>query len=499
MRELDRHFQYFRDNIIGNDQIFQTAYGLKKIVYADWTASGRLYRPIEEKLLERFGPFVANTHTETNVTGKSMTIAYQKAKSIIKQHVHATNNDVLFFEGTGMTGALNKIQRILGLTLHESFKNIQDIKDLVKPVVFITHMEHHSNQTSWEETIADVVVIPSNSNGDVSPEMLENMIKKYSDRPMKIGSFTACSNVTGIQTPYYQLAEVMHRYGGICFVDFAASAPYVHINMHPENPLESLDGIFFSPHKFLGGPGTMGVAVISKKLYENKIPDRPGGGTVKWTNPWKGKSYIDDIEEREDGGTPGFLQAIKTALVIRLKEEIGTENMMSHDKKLIRILFERLERNNQIILLEENKKDRLPIVSFYVFDIHHQLIVKLLNDVHGIQVRGGCSCAGTYGHYMLEISKRNSELITNEIEKGNMFVKPGWIRVSLHPTMTESEVHFIADGICDVVNNIDLYRDSYRYDPNSNEFLHKNEQIIKQESWFDLNTKEPSDKILISL
>ncbi len=498
MKDLAKHFQFFRKNIIGTDTTFHTHFGKKKILYADWTASGRLYQPIEEKLLYQFGPFVANTHTETNVTGKSMTLAYQEAKNIIKQHVHASDNDVLFFEGTGMTGALHKIQRILGLTLHEKYKSMQEINDLKKPVVFITHMEHHSNQTTWEETIADVVVVPPNSHGEVSPVMLEKMIKKFEDRPLKIGSFTACSNVTGIHTPYQQLAEVMHQYGGICFVDFSASAPYINIDMHPDNPMESLDGIFFSPHKFLGGPGTMGVAILSKKLYTNKIPDRPGGGTVNWTNPWGGKTYINDIEVREDGGTPGFLQAIKTALAIRLKEEMVSEYIVEHDKKLVRIMFERFKKNKQIILLDGNNQNRLPIVSFYVEGIHHQLIVKLLNDIYGIQVRGGCSCAGTYGHYLLDIEKKQSKVITDEIDNGNHFVKPGWIRVSLHPTMTEKEVLFIADGICDVVDKIDQYKDHYRYCPNSNDYQHNNEPIIGIESWFNLNNKESSHEVLIS-
>lgn len=486
MKELEKYFQSFRENIIGNDQIFHTHYGKQRLYYADWTASGRLYKPIEEKLLYQFGPFIANPHTETNITGKSMTCAYDEAKNIVKQHVHASENDVVLFEGTGMTGSLCKIQRILGLTLHEKYKTEQERQASSKPVVFITHMEHHSNQISWEETIADVVIIPPDSCGEVSPHMLEKAIKQYEDRPLKIGSFTACSNVTGIQTPYHQLAEVMHRYGGICFIDFSASAPYLSINMHPKNPMESLDGIFFSPHKFLGGPGTMGVAVISKKIYHNNTPDRPGGGTVNWTNPWGGKSYISDIEEREDGGTPGFLQAIKTALTIRLKEKMCSEYMIEQDKKLMNIMLDRLNRNKKIILLEEKKKDRLPIISFYVEGIHYQLIVKLLNDVYGIQVRGGCSCAGTYGHYLLGIERKTSKQITNEIDKGNLFAKPGWVRVSLHPTMTEQEVLYIAAGICDIVNQIETYKKDYTYNPESNDFQHENERPVMYNSWFYL-------------
>ncbi|HEY4548958.1 MAG TPA: aminotransferase class V-fold PLP-dependent enzyme [Bacillus sp. (in: firmicutes)] len=489
MDHLEKHFQFFRKNIIGNEQLIDTHYGEKKIHYADWAASGRLYMPIEEKILYQFGPYVANTHTETNVTGKSMTWAYREAKNIIKKHVHANENDILLFEGSGMTGAIRKIQRLLGLTLHEKYKKLNELKDWAKPVVFITHMEHHSNQISWEETLADVVIVPPDDSGDVSPIMLEKMIKQYEDRPLKIGSFTACSNVTGIVTPYHQLAEVMHKYNGICFIDFSASAPYIKMDMHPKNELQHLDGIFFSPHKFLGGPGTMGVAIVSQKILQTETPDRPGGGTVNWTTPWGEKSYISNMEEREDGGTPGFLQAIRTALAIGLKEEMGTENIVAQDKNLIQLLFTQLKQNKKIILLDQHKYERLPIISFYVEGIHHQLIVKLLNDVHGIQVRGGCSCAGTYGHYLLNIDRQHSKSITNEIDKGHYFTKPGWVRLSLHPTMTESDVTFISTAISDVVFNVNHYKKDYEYLPECNDYQHGNECNIDYGSWFDLSEK----------
>ena len=486
MNDLEKHFQSFRKNTIGNEHFFHTPYGEKKILYADWSASGRLYRPIEEKIQYQFGPYVANTHTETNITGKSMTWAYHEAKNIIKKHVHADENDILIFEGSGMTGAIRKIQRLLGLTLHENYKAVNGLSDLPKPVIFITHMEHHSNQISWEETVADVVIVPPDDHGDVSPIMLEKIVKQYADRPLKIGSFTACSNVTGIVTPYHQLAEVMHKYGGICFVDFSASAPYVKMDMHPDSSMQHLDGIFFSPHKFLGGPGTMGVAIVSKKVLQTKTPDRPGGGTVNWTNPWGGKSYLSNVEEREDGGTPGFLQAIRTALAIILKEEMGTENISAQDKKLMQLLFTQLQQNKRIVLLEERKQDRLPIISFYVENLHHQLLVKLLNDVHGIQVRGGCSCAGTYGHYLFGIDKQRSHSIKEEIDKGHYDLKPGWVRLSLHPTMTEKDVLFISNAINDVVSNADDYKEDYVYLPECNDYQHRNECNLEYDRWFDL-------------
>ncbi|MCB0746547.1 MAG: aminotransferase class V-fold PLP-dependent enzyme, partial [Ignavibacteriae bacterium] len=331
MKTLENYFLQFRNNIVGIDQEFTSACGIKKIIYADWIASGRLYNPIEQKLLFRFAPFVGNTHSESSITGTLMTNSYHKAQIIIKKHVNASKDDVIISAGFGMTTVVNKLQRILGLKIPEKYRDCVSIQEVDKPVVFITHMEHHSNQTSWLETIADVEIVEPNEQGLINTENLEFLLNRYNNRKVKIGSFTAASNVTGIRTDYHKLAKIMHQHGGICFVDFAASAPYVNINMHPEDPLEKLDAIFFSPHKFLGGPGTAGVVIFDKQLYKCKIPDHPGGGTVDWTNPWGEHKYINDIEAREDGGTPGFLQTIKTALCIRLKEQIGVENILQRE------------------------------------------------------------------------------------------------------------------------------------------------------------------------
>ena len=380
--DLELYFQQFRENIIGINQEFNSPYGNKKLVYTDWTASGRLYRPIEEKIINEFGPFVANTHTETTVSGTAMTMAYHKARNIIKQHVNANENDVLITDGTGMTGVVNKFQRILGLRIPENFKEFTKIPENLKPIVFISHMEHHSNQTSWLETIADVVVIPSCEKGLFSVQNLKELMAKYDHRAIKIASITSCSNVTGIKTPYHEVAKIMHQNKGLCFVDFACSGPYVNINMHPSDAESYLDAIFFSPHKFLGGPGTSGVLLFNKNLYKNSVPDCPGGGTVSWTNPWGEHKYIDNIEDREDGGTPGFLQVIKTALAIQLKEKMGVDNILKRENELVEYVFKRLENVENIKILAAQHKKRLGVISFYIDGLHFNLGVKLLNDAH---------------------------------------------------------------------------------------------------------------------
>jgi selenocysteine lyase/cysteine desulfurase len=362
------------------------------------------------------------------------------------------------------------------------------LKEIEKPIVFVTHMEHHSNQTSWYETIADVVVLKPDADNLVDLKELELQLQKYKDRPIKIGSFTACSNVTGIQTPYYEMAKLMHQYGGLCFVDFAASAPYVDMDMHPKDPLMKLDAIMFSPHKFLGGPGSSGVLIFDKQLYNSAVPDNPGGGTVDWTNPWGEYKYIDDIELREDGGTPGFMLAMKTALCIKLKNQMQTANIIKREHELIDIAFNGLKKINKLHILAEEHKNRLGIISFYMEGIHYNLIVKLLNDRYGIQVRGGCACAGTYGHYLLDVSREYSREITALINQGDLSQKPGWVRLSLHPTMKNSELYNIIKALEEIAVNIKAWEVDYRYNKYTNEYQHIKE-INKEKiyrSWFEL-------------
>ncbi len=471
--ELELYFQQFRKNIIGIDQEFESPFGKKKITYTDWTASGRLYRPIEEKLMNDFGPFVANTHTETSVTGTAMTMAYHHARNIIKKHVNASKDDVLITDGTGMTGVVNKFQRILGLKIPENLKEFTNIPIEMKPIVFISHMEHHSNQTSWLETIADVEIIPSCERGLFCIENLKKLLEKYKNRTNKIASITSCSNVTGIQTPYHEVANVMHENNGLCFVDFACSGPYVNIDMHPENPESYLDAIFVSPHKFLGGPGTSGILVFNKKLYKNMVPDNPGGGTVSWTNPWGEHKYIDNIEDREDGGTPGFLQVIKSALAIQLKEKMGVANILKREHEIVDFVFSELGNISNIHILAEEHQNRLGVISFYIDDLHFNLGVKLLNDKFGIQTRGGCSCAGTYGHILLNVNQETSQNLVCQIDSGDLIQKPGWIRMSIHPTTTNAEIAMVCQSIIALSENHETWSQDYIYNKTTNEFCHK--------------------------
>ncbi len=484
MKSLESYFEQFRKGIVGIDSSYNTVYGDQKIIYADWIASGRLYKPIEQKILNDFGPFVANTHTETSETGTLMTHSYHYAQKLIKKHVNAGPNDVFIQAGFGMTAVINKLQRILGLKGCGMLKHKQCLREIDRPVVFISHMEHHSNHTSWYETICDVVVVEPDKDLLVDPEKLKEQLEKYKDRRLKIGSFSAASNVTGVKPPYYELAKLMHQYGGLCFIDYAASAPYAEINMHPEDPMEKLDAIFFSPHKFLGGPGTAGVLIFDKSLYNCDVPDNPGGGTVDWTNRWGEYKYIDDIELREDGGTPGFLQAIRTALAIELKEQMGVVNIENREKELIPRAFKGLRAIPKVKILADNTMDRIGALSFYIEEVHYNLVVKLLSDKYGIQVRGGCACAGTYGHYLLNVSYDYSHEITQLINHGDLSQKPGWIRWSIHPTTLDSEIDYFVYAIDEIRKNHQKWAAEYHYDKKTNEFVHHK---MHGKSKYDLN------------
>jgi selenocysteine lyase/cysteine desulfurase len=472
---LEAWFAPFRQATIGIDQPFDSPYGRQRIVYADWIASGRLYGPIEDLMRDQIAPFVGNTHTETSETGTTMTRAYHRAFEVIKKHVNACRDDAVVSYGSGMTAVVNKFQRILGLRVHENYIDRVRPPDDERPIVFVTHMEHHSNQTSWLETICEVRVIPATSDGLVDLAGLDQLLDEYRGRAVKIASVTSCSNVTGIITPYHDIAERMHRAGGVCFVDFAASAPYIEIDMHPAGrPEAGLDAIFFSPHKFLGGPGTSGILIFNKRLYSNRIPDNPGGGTVDWTNPWGQHKYVDDVEAREDGGTPGFLQAIRTALALQLKDAMGVPQILAREHELLDIVWPQMQAIPGLRILAANQRERIGCISFYIDDLHYNLAVKLLNDRYGIQVRGGCSCAGTYGHYLLHVSVEHSKSITDQISCGILTDKPGWVRLSLHPTMTDAEAQFIVDAIRELAGKHRSWAKDYRYCSRTNEFAHVN-------------------------
>ncbi len=477
----EQQFREFRDNTLGGGKYCQTRYGKFPVLYADWIAEGRLYGPIERIISEKLGTFVANPHSYSSYTGQNISGAYNEARKIIRQHVNASSDDILVTTGHGMTGALERLIQILDQNF--DFKH-------TKPAVFITHMEHHSNHTTWQQAGADIFVIPPDEKGLPDINSLDEMLELNKERTLKIGSFTACSNVTGIVTPYYQLAEVMHKHDGLCFVDFAASAPYVNMDMHPSHPGQSLDALFFAPHKFLGGPGSCGVLVFDRALHCG-VPSVSGGGNVKWTQPGGGFGFSKDIEIQEDSGTPAYIQTIRTALAIKLKEKMGVSNIRHREEELLGRAVDRLKPIKEVELLgcEEDGIEKIGVISFNLTGLHYNLVVRLLNDRFGIQTRGGWSCASTYGHYLFNLTQDESDQLVSRIESGDFTGKPGWVRISLHPTMTDQELDYCLDAIETIVEKGQEWSAEYEYNTSDNEYYHIEEgagQIPDQRDLFNI-------------
>jgi len=474
--ELESHFNQFAGHIIGNGTTFTSEYGIVPLVYADWAASGRWYQPLEQQLVEDHGKFIGNPHTESNITGGTSTASYHAARENIRRHIGANEEDVLIMAGSGMTDAVARLQAILGWRIPERFANDVYVAEEDRPVIFISEAEHHSNDISWrEQNLADVVLIPGDPSGIVDTLALRSLVQTYKDRRTKVAAITAASNVTGIRPPIHEVAEIMHQQDGLCFVDYTCAAPYDDINMHPSDEA-ALDAIYFSPHKFLGGPGAPGVLAFNKRLYGDlKAPVQPGGGTVRWTNPWGERSYYGtqdrhDIEDREDGGTPPFIGTIRAALAIDLKEAMGINRMALREDEICEQVFDELRSTEGVHILADEQQARIPIFAMTIDGLHYNAAAKLLNDRYGIQTRGGCACAGTYGHKLFGIDISQSHQITHAIDRGDLSNKPGFLRASFHPTMPSSQISYITQSIAEVASKGPGWIEDYYYDKESNEF-----------------------------
>jgi selenocysteine lyase/cysteine desulfurase len=452
---LDPILHWVRQGVIGRDAVIRTPVGVLPKRYFDYTASGLPFAAIEDLVRERVLPWMANTHTDASATGGYMTELYHQAHETVKRHTHAAADDVVIFCGSGATGAINKLVRAIGLLVPEPVERIvkvrAQIRDDERAVVFISKMEHHSNDLPWRESIADVVMIGFDAGGRVSAQELENVLAdpRYKKRPLKIGSFSAASNVTGIKNDVDSLARAMHKAGGYACFDYAAAAPYVDIDMHPRNdPALRKDAVFVSMHKFLGGPQAPGLLIANKKLFRSRVPVEPGGGTVVYTSPWDWR-YTDELSHREEGGTPDVVGVIRAGLAFELKERIGTERIAAVEDGFVRGFIDRFGKNEKIFILGDLTAPRLGIISV-IFDqgrLHHNLAARILSDRWGIQTRGGCMCAGTYGHELLGIGASRSFEIRCSLEQGDEASKPGWLRISFSPATTDEDFGVLLDAV----------------------------------------------------
>lgn len=481
----EKTIDFLRNEILGNDFFFETPYGKRLMTYADYTASGRSLAFIENYLLLIQRSY-ANTHTEDDVTGRTMTNLLHRAEHLIKRSFNAEENCYIIACGTGSTGAISKIQEILGLYIPPATKTrlnkpVHELVDEKKsPIIFVGPFEHHSNDVMWRETIGKVIEVELTADGLIDLNDLEKKVSnpEYKHRD-KIGSFSAASNVTGVLAPVYDIAKILHKYGAIACFDFAACAPYIEINMNKDDE-SYLDAVFLSPHKFLGGPGSSGILVFNKRLYNHDIaPTFAAGGTVDFVSS-DAYDFIKDVEAREKPGTPGILQTIKASLAITLKGEIGIDNIEEVERKFIHTVFRRLSKNPNIEILGNKDPDkRIAIFSLNIKHvntsrfIHPKFVTRLLNDLFGIQSRAGCSCAGPYGHRLLNITSDRSNKYRRVIQEGIQCIKPGWIRVNFHYTLTTNDVNFILDALEFIAEYGHLFIRQYILDYKTGEWKHK--------------------------
>ena len=473
-----------RSSVIGENEAVPGPFGPRRVTYADYTASGRSVSIIEDFIRESVLPLYANTHTESSGTGLQTTRFREDARQIIARCVEATDEHAVIFCGTGATGAIDRLIGVLNLRVPADLDDRYGLTDRIpageRPVVFIGPYEHHSNELPWRESIADVVTIHEDEHGAIDLAELEARLVEYADRPLKIGSFSAASNVTGITSPVREVSVLLHRHGALSFWDFAAAAPYVGVRMAPDGEsdddrLDYKDAVFISPHKMIGGPDTPGILVARRALFTNRVPDVPGGGTVWYVNPDEHR-YFEDPQKREEGGTPQIIGSIRAGLAFALKEAVGLEVIREREESFIRRAIDSWSDNLNIEILGDRTHERLSIVSFVIRNgnryLHHNFVVALLNDLFGVQSRGGCSCAGPYGHRLLGIDVEKSREFEREIGRGCEGIKPGWVRVNFNYFISETVFSFILDAVHFVAEHGWRLLGQYDFDPHTGLWRH---------------------------
>ncbi|GAB3484911.1 aminotransferase class V-fold PLP-dependent enzyme [Marinomonas epiphytica] len=433
----DRLIDKIRQGIIGKDALIETPFGARQLTYADYTASGRSLEFIEQSILEKVLPWYANTHTEANATGQQTTQYREQARQQIRKAVNAHSDDLVVFCGQGATAAIQVLIRQLGLM------NLSD-QERQRTCVLIGPYEHHSNELPWRELGVNLIRVKESSSGGICLDDLEQHLQAQQGKRL-IGSFSAASNVTGILADQNAITDLLQRYQALACWDFAGAAPYVTLDMNPQGH-SAKDAIFFSTHKFIGGPGSPGILVVKKQLIENLKPSIIGGGTVSFVTP-NDHQFLPVGERREEGGTPGIVESIRAGMVLALKQAVGCHYIEQREQVLNEKITQRWSEHPQIECLGHTSAPALTITAVRIKTpkgyLHHGFVTALLNDLFGLQVRGGCSCAGPYGHQLLNIDNHKSQRIQEALACQETLLKPGWVRFNLNYFIEDSEANFI--------------------------------------------------------
>lgn len=442
-----------QQGIIGDNIEITTPYGKMPLVYADYTASGRALSQVEDFVAEHVLPFYANSHTESSFCGAYTTNLREEARQLIARETNAGEDFTVIFSGSGATSGVNRLVSLCNVAVQKQ-----------KPTVFIGPFEHHSNILPWRESGVEVVEIGEDKITGIDLKALEKELSLRADGRLLIGSFSAASNVTGILTDVDAVTALLKKHNALSFWDYAGGAPYLEIDMAPGAGLEK-DAVFLSPHKFPGGPGASGLLIIKNSIVENKHPTWPGGGSVAYVSPWD-HDYLDSISEREEAGTPNIIGDIRAALVFMVKAAVGQEFITRRNRELVERALSVWNKNPMVNILAGNQYNRIPIFSFIVNDehgdhYHHQLATQLLSDATGIQARGGCACAGPYGHRLLGVEKEQSEHIRSEISQGKEIKKPGWVRLNLSYLFTDEKVDYIIEKVSSFPQEISKLSKNY--------------------------------------